>query len=262
MPKLAWGAAGSRFYEAGIDRGVLYVGDLAGVAWNGLTGVDETSSGGDSKPFYIDGIKYLNVPAAEEFEATITAFTYPDEFAHCDGTFQPRPGMFITQQRRQSFGLSYRTKVGNDVTDDLGYKIHLVYNALASPTSRSNKTLGESNDPTDFSWSITTRPPAITAYKPMAHVVIDSRSTDPSILSLVEDVLYGTDTDPARIPAFAELIDIFDTISSLTIVDNGDGTWTATAPFDVIRMLDSTTFAITASTAVFIDDDSYTISST
>ncbi len=214
MPKLTWGAAGSRFYEAGVDRGVLYVGELAGVSWNGLTGVNESSSGGDAKPFYIDGIKYLNTSAAEEFEATITAYTYPDEFAHCDGTYQPRPGMFITQQRRQSFGLSYRTKVGNDLSDDAGYKIHVVYNALASPTARSNKSLGDSSDPTDFSWSITTRPPSTTAYKPTAHLVIDSRSTDPSILSLVEDILYGTDEDPARIPSFTELIEVFDTIFS------------------------------------------------
>lgn len=261
MPRLDWNAAGSRFYEAGVDRGVLYVNDL-GVVWNGLTSVNESSSGGEATPFYLDGVKYLNTTSAEEFEATLTAYTYPDEFGHCDGTYQPRPGLFISQQKRQSFGLSYRTKIGSDLTDDLGYKIHVVYNALASPSERQRKSIGESTDPMDFSWNLTTRPPAISGYKPMAHIAIDSRYTDPDVLVLIENTLYGTDSDAARLPAFSEFIDIFDTISSLTITDNGDGTWTATAPFDIIQMLDSTTFAITAATAIFIDEVSYNISST
>lgn len=262
MPRLDWTSVGSRFYEAGIDRGVLYVSGQIGVPWVGLTSVSENASGGDPRAFYIDGVKYLNISGAEEFGGTITAFTYPAEFGRCDGTLEPRPGLFLTQQRRQSFGLSYRTKVGNDLTDDVGYKIHLVYNALASPSDRENKSLAEGTDPMDFSWSITTRSPILSGYKPTAHVIVDSRYTDPDILSLLEDILYGTETDPPRIPDFAELIAVFDTISSLIITDNGDGTWTAEAPFDVIQMLDSTTFAITATTAAFIDEDSYTISST
>lgn len=261
MARLDWNAAGTRFYEAGVDRGVLYVDGYPGVPWNGLTSVNESPSGGDSKSFYLDGVKYLAVTSPEEFEGTVTAFTYPDEFAQCDGTTQPRSGLYLTHQRRKSFSLSYRTMIGNDQTESLGYKIHIVYNALASPSERSNDTLKEQSDPNDFSWKITCKPPLMNGYRPTSHVVLDTRTTDPSVISAVEDILYGTDTDQARLPSLGDLIATYDTISTLTVIDNGDGTWTATAPFDVIRMLDDETFEITAPTAVFIDADTYTISS-
>lgn len=261
MTKLSWGAVGSHFYEAGVDRGVLYVDGYPGVPWNGLTSVSESPSGGDPKSFYVDGVKYLAVPSPEEFEGTITAFTYPDEFVQCDGDSQPRSGLFLTHQRRKSFCLSYRTLIGNDTSQALGYKLHIIYNALASPSERSNETLKDSTDPTDFSWKITCKPPAMAGYRPTSHIVIDSRNTDPSVLSAVEDILYGTDEDQSRIPTLDEIIAAYDTISTLIVIDNGDGTWTATAPYDVIRMVDDSTFEITAATAVFIDATSYTISS-
>jgi hypothetical protein len=261
MAQLVWNSVGSRFYESGVDRGVLYVDTQPGVAWNGLTSVNETPSGGDATPYYIDGVKYLNMPAGEEFEATITAFTYPDLFSECDGTYQPRSGLYITQQRRKPFGFSYRSMIGSDLTPDHGYKIHMVYNALAEPTERSNSTTTDNNDLNDFSWKITTKPPAMDGYRPTSHVVMDSRFTDPTILSLVEDILYGTDEESARLPNWAELLGVYDSISSLTVVDNGDGTWTATAPFDVIRMTGSDTFEITSSAAEYIDDDTYTLTS-
>lgn len=261
MPKLEWNTSGTRFYEAGVDRGVLYVDGKPGVPWNGLTSVNESPTGGDATPYYIDGVKYLNTPAGEQFEATITAFTYPDLFAECDGTYQPRSGLFITQQRRKSFGFSYRTKIGNDLSGDFAYKIHIVYNALAEPSERSNQTITDESDPADFSWKITTKPPAMPGYRPTSHVVIDSRTTDHVVLELVEDILYGTEEDTARLPSWAELLGVYDAITTLTVVDNGDGTWTATAPFDVIRFTDAETFEITASTAVYIDDDTYTLSS-
>lgn len=261
MSRITWNAPGTRFYEVGVDRGVLYVEGSPGVPWNGLTAVNENTSGGEARPFYLDGVKYLNLSSVEEFEATISAFTYPDEFFQCEGMVQPRSGLFLTHQRRKSFGLTYRTKIGNDQSDDFGYKIHIVYNALAAPSQRSNSTISESVDPTDFTWNITTKAPSNPGYKRTAHVVIDSRHTDPMILGLVEDILYGTEDDLPRLPTISELVDVFDTISSLTVVDNGDGTWTATAPYDVIRMLDSDTFQITSPTANFIDDDTYTISS-
>jgi hypothetical protein len=261
MARLDWNAVGSHFYEAGVDRGVLYVDGYSGVPWNGLTSVTESPSGGDSKSFYIDGVKYLTVSSPEEFEGTITAFTYPDEFAQCNGSVEPRGGLFLTHQRRKTFSLSYRTLIGNDHTESFGYKLHIIYNALASPSERSNETLKDSTNPNDFSWKIACKPPTMEGYKPTSHVVIDSRTTDPSVLSKIEDILYGTDEDSARIPTLDELISVYDTISLLTVIDNGDGTWTATAPFDVIRMLDEETFEITASTAIFIDEDTYTLSS-
>lgn len=261
MARLAWDTPGTHFYEAGVDRGVLYVDGQPGVAWNGLTSVSESAVGGEPKPYYIDGVKYANVPSSEEFEATLTAFTYPDLFLLCEGTVQPRSGLFLTRQRRKSFGLSYRTGIGNDLNDEHGYKLHIVYNALASPSERPNTSRGESVEPIGFSWNITTRPPIMSGYKRTSHVVIDSRSTDPLVLSLIEDILYGTDIETAQLPTFTEVVAAFDTVSTLTIVDNLDGTWTATAPFDVIRMLSDDIFEITSPTAVFIDDDTYTISS-
>jgi hypothetical protein len=226
-----------------------------------LTSVSENSTGGDAKPYYIDGVKYLNLPSPEEFEATLTAFTYPDEFEECDGSHQPRAGLFVTRQQRKSFGLSYRSMIGNDQGKDYAYKIHLIYNALASPSTRDRRTRSESTSLDDFSWKITTCPPAITGYTRTSHFVIDSRYTDPDILALIEDKLYGSETDPSGLPTVDELIAIYDTISGLVVTDNGDGTWTATAPNDVIRMLDDTTFEVTAATAVFLDTDSYTLSS-
>lgn len=262
MTRLSWAAVGERFYEIGVDRGVLYVDNQEGVAWTGLTSVVEHPSGGSPRPFYIDGVKYLNLPSSEEFEATINAFTYPDEFASCDGTARFHRGLFITQQPRKSFGLSYRTKVGNDLAGtDYGYKIHIVYNALAAPSQRANNTISDSTNPSDFSWDITTRPPAMTGYKQTAHVMVDSRSTNPATISAIEDILYGTDSNSARIPTLTELIDVFETYATLTVTDNGDGTFTVAGPVEAIQMLDVTTFRITWPSAVVVDANSYTISS-
>lgn len=261
MTRLAWNVVGSRFYEAGLDRGVLYVDELPGVPWIGLTEVAERSSGGESRPYYLDGVKYLNEVSAEEFEATISAYTYPDEFAQCDGSASARPGLIVTMQRRKKFGLSYRTKVGNDLDGvDYAYKIHLVYNAVAYPSDRGYATLQDTAEPIDFSWDISTQPTTTPGYKPTAHIVIDSRTTAGIVLEAVENILYGTDTTPPRLPSFSELVSIFD-VPTLTVVDNGDGTYTVTGPDSAITMLSSDTFQITWPTVEFIDADSYTISS-
>lgn len=208
MTLLQWDDVGERFYETGVDRGVLYI-ENEGFAWNGLIAVQETSTGGDPKPYYVDGYKYVNVAAAEEFEATIEAFAAPAEFGVCDGTVEIYNGLFVTAQRRRPFGLSYRTKIGTDITPDHGYKIHLVYNALAAPSQRNNQTIKDSAEPTTLSWAITTTPPRLTALKPTAHFVIDSSKTDPEVLSDLEDILYGTvGTDP-DFPTPEELIALF-----------------------------------------------------
>jgi hypothetical protein len=261
VPRLDWNAVGSRTYEVGVDRGVLYVDSQPGVPWNGLTSVNESSSGGEAQAYYIDGVKYLNLSTPEEFQATVTAFTYPDEFGQCDGTAQVRTGLFVTQQRRKSFGLSYRTKIGNDLTPDHGYKIHLIYNALAAPSDRDNATISDSTDPNDFSWAITTRPPAMTGYHRTSHVVIDSRYTDPVTLAAVEDILYGTDVLSASLPSLSELSAIFDTVTTLIVTDNGDGTFTIEGPDSAVEMLDERTFQINWPTAVYLDEISYTVSS-
>lgn len=229
MAQIVWGVTGTRNYEAGVDRGVLFPPNAApGVAWNGLTTVNETPSGGEPTAYYMDGIKYLQLASSEEFNATIEAFSAPPEFGPCDGTANIFAGLFLTQQPRKQFGFSYRTLNGNDVAGtDYGYKIHLVYNALAKPSSRNNQSLGSDVNALALSWDITTVPPALTYAMPTAHLVISSLDSLPLHLQMIETILYGTDSVAPRLPSPTELITIF-AGSSLTITDNGDGTFTAT----------------------------------
>lgn len=213
MTKLLWDMAGSRYYETGLDRGVLFVGNQAGAAWSGLISVSEAPTGGEAKPYYIDGVKYLNIAAAEEFEATINAFSAPIEFAPCDGRALLNNGLFATQQPRSPFNFSYRTKVGNDIDgSDHAYKIHIVYNALAAPTQRNYTTAGDTVEPSSMSWAITTLPPKLTGLKPTSHFAIDTRVSSPAFLSAVEDLLYGTDVDQSRLPTQQELITLANTL--------------------------------------------------
>jgi hypothetical protein len=209
VTRLDWGSASYRFYEVGVDRGVLYV-DGVGVAWNGLVSVTEETTGGEAKPFYIDGVKYSNRASAEEFEATLTAYTYPDEFARCDGSAQVGRGLFVTNQRRKSFGLSYRTRVGNDISADFGYKIHLIYDALAAPSQKANTTMGDELTPLNFSWKLTTRPPALTGRRATSHFIIDSRMASESLMEQLGNILYGTADEPPRLIPVDELVYLFE----------------------------------------------------
>lgn len=207
MARLQWDVDGNRYYESGVDRGVLFVGTDPGVAWSGLISVSESPTGGEARPYYLDGIKYLNLASAEEFEATITAFSAPGEFGPCDGRATLSNGLFATQQPRKPFGLSYRTGIGNDsLAMDAGYKIHIVYNALAAPSERSYETQSEETSPVQLSWGITTLPPKLSGLKPTAHFVIDSRVSSAAFLTAVQDLLYGTDVDLARLPTPQELV--------------------------------------------------------
>lgn len=209
MARLIWGADGERFFEAGVDRGVLYIPGQAGVPWNGLKAVKESPSGGEPQPFYLDGLKYANVSAAEEFAATLDAFSSPRQFAECDGTKQLAAGLFATQQPRKPFGLSYRTTVGNDLSGlSGGHKIHLVYNALAAPSGRDNNSLSNSTDPLDLSWSISTRPPIGLGYKPTAHLVIHTADLSPEVLEAIEDAIYGDDISVPSLPSQSDVIQI------------------------------------------------------
>lgn len=262
MARLVWDKIGDHRYETGVDRGVLYIGVQPGVPWSGLTSVSESPNGGSADPYYLDGVKYLNIPSSEEYEATVEAFTYPDEFAQCDGTASPYTGLFITAQPRKSFGLSYRTLVGNDLeATSHGYKIHIVYNALAEPSNRDFKTLSDNTDTSPFSWKITAKPPAIVGFKPTAHFVIDSRLTDPQTLAALEAILYGDSSNTARLPLPAEILNIFVTTSSFVVVDNGDGSWTATGTNAEIVDNGDGTFVINVPNAVFVDTETYTLSS-
>ena len=264
MARLTWSDIGERYYETGVDRGVLYVNDddTPGVPWNGLVSIKETPTGVTNTPYYFDGIKYLNTSTHEEFQATIDALSSPAEFDFCDGTAYVLNGLYITQQARKTFGLSYRTKVGNDVDGiDHAYKIHLVYNALASPTNKNNQSIGDVATPNIFSWSITTIPTPISGFKPSAHFIIDSTKISAHLLYYFENIIYGSDTTPPRMPTIQEIVALFSDWIDLEIIDNGDGTWTAIGDERIIEMVSSTQFEITSPSAKMIDDESYNISS-
>lgn len=224
MSKLVWDQTGERYYETGVKQGVLYPQATGGtypkgVAWNGLTAVTESPSGAEATALYADDIKYLNLMSAEEFGATIEAYTYPDEFAQCDGSAALATGVSIGQQSRKAFGLCYRTTLGNDVDgNDFGYKLHIIYNALAAPSEKAYATINDSPEAITFSWEVTTTPVNVTGFKPTASITIDSTKVDKTKLTSLEEILYGKDapsnggegTDP-RLPLPNEIAELMKT---------------------------------------------------
>lgn len=214
MAKLSWNDVGERIFEVGVDRAVLYNQSGIGVPWNGLVAVKENPSGGEAEPYYIDGVKYLNVSGLEEFGGSIEAYTYPDEFAPCEGVVEVGDGLFVHQQERESFGLSYRTLVGNDLEGiEFGYKIHLVYGALAEPTSKDNQTVGAEIDPDTFSWDFTTTPVIAVSnvnLAPLSHITIDSTKTSTTVMAMVEAYLYGTANSEPTLMTLQQLFDLFE----------------------------------------------------
>ncbi|MCI8992295.1 MAG: hypothetical protein HFG80_06145 [Eubacterium sp.] len=220
MSKLVWDETGNRFYETGVNQGVLYpIGDNGtypkGVAWSGLTGITESPSGAEANNIYADNIKYLSLMSAEEFGATIEAYMYPDEFKVCDGTAEIAEGVTVGQQARKTFGLSYRTIAGNDTDgDDHGYKLHLIYGAKASPSEKPYQTVNDSPEAISFSWEVTTTPVGITAtdpatgrpFKPTASLTIDSTKVDAAKLKAFEEILYGSESKEASLPLPDEVI--------------------------------------------------------
>lgn len=200
MPRIEWDKTGERLYETGIDHGVLYILDSEtaeyknGVPWNGLTAVTESPSGAEASPIYADNIKYLNLMSAEEFAATIEAYTYPDEFMQCDGSAELVKGATVGQQSRKIFGLCYRTKIGNDVdADEHGYKLHIIYGCQASPSEKPYNTISDSPEAISFSWEVATTPVNVTGMKPTSLLIIDSTKADPTKLADLEKILYGDD---------------------------------------------------------------------
>ena len=214
MTRISWDAVGDRRYETGVDHGVLYIPTNGvygfGVPWNGLTAISESPSGAEASPQYADNIKYLNLVSAEEFGGTIEAFTYPDEFEQCDGTASLATGVTVGQQTRKTFGLSYRTLVGNDVeATDLGYKLHLVYGALAAPSEKSRATVNESPEAVGFSWEFSTTPVDVPGAKPSATLTIDSTKVSSGLITALEAILYGAPGVDPRLPLPAEVAALF-----------------------------------------------------
>ena len=217
MSILTWDKTGERFYETGVQKGVLYPIQTdgkytKGVAWNGLTAVTESPSGAEATALYADDIKYLSLMSNEEFGATIEAYTYPDEFAECDGSASLAEGVMLGQQKRKTFGLCYRTAIGNDVDgSDYGYKLHLIYGCLASPSEKAYATINDSPEAITFSWEVTTTPVTVTGFKPTSQITIDSKKVAADKLKAIEDLLYGTTEKEASLPLPDELATLLTT---------------------------------------------------
>lgn len=218
MSKLVWDQTGERLYETGVKQGVLYPQAAGGtypkgVAWNGLTNITETPSGAEATPLYADDIKYLNLVSAEELGGTIEAYTYPDEFAECDGSAALTDGVYVGQQDRKTFGLCYRTTLGNDVDSNAhGYKLHLIYGALAAPSEKAYATINDSPEAITFSWEFSTTPVNVTGHKPTASITIDSTKVDAEKLAALEKILYGDTEAEARLPLPEEVAQTMATV--------------------------------------------------
>ena len=214
--KLVWDAVGDKRYERGVSKGVLFPTKSdglydVGVAWNGLTNVNESPDGGEATDMWADNIKYGTLRSVENHKGSIEAYTYPDEFAECDGNAEPVPGLRLGQQTRKPFGLSYRTEIGSDSNPELGYKIHLVYGATASPSEKTHETVNDSSDISPISWDYETVPVAVDGYKPVAHLEIDSTKVDPTKLAQLEAKLYGSEAEDPKLPMPAEVISMLTT---------------------------------------------------
>lgn len=217
MTKLVWDQTGERLYETGVKNGVLYPQDDTGaypkgVAWNGLTAITQSPSGAEATPLYADDIKYLNLYSAEEFGATVEAYTYPDEFAECDGSAELAQGVFVGQQARKSFGMAYKTTIGNDIkANKYGYKLHIIYGCMAAPSEKSYATINDSPEAITFSWEVTTTPISVAGFEPTSYIEIDSTKADPEKLAALEAILFGSEDAEARLPLPDEIATLMKT---------------------------------------------------
>jgi len=259
---ISWHQSGDKVYEAGLDRGVLYVEGIDGVAWNGLVSVEEINNN-ESEPVYWDGVKINDLVTLGDFSGRISAYTYPEEFELCEGMVRDQRGVYLTDQPITRFGLSYRTLVGEGNADlTTGYKIHCLYNLTAKPSTITRSTLSLDGVPLNFQWDITAIPEYLEGHRPSAHLIIDSREIDQYLLADIEDILYGDDARNASLPSMRALTSLIRKWDRLIIQDNGDGTWTAIAATEgLIVQVTDTEYMIEADNIVYLDADTYTISS-
>lgn len=257
--RIKWDSVGARTYETGLDRGVLYLNGT-GYAWNGLTGLDENPVDETNVPVYIDTLKVRDIPVVGTYGANLKAYTYPDEFMVCEGV-QEINDVLVDGQPPVMFGLSYRTCVGNDVEGvGYGHRIHVVYNATAIPDTATYQTLSLSPEPTEFGWSISAVPALASGYRPTAHIIFDTRFLSDDMIKELEDVLYGTDTTNPALPPIDYFIGWAQDWGLLTIIDHGDGTWSAIDEGEYISMINADTFQINAPTVVILDSVTYRVS--
>jgi len=263
MTKLRWDQIGTRFYETGIDRGVLYLEDGTVVPWNGITGVEEDLGNDGSTPYYIDGVKYLDSQNTGDYVSTLRAFTYPPEFEEYQGSLSLLEGFMASGQPMKSFGLSYRTLIGNDINGtNLGYKIHLLYNLVAVQDIPAYQSLNDQPQALEFSWRLMAVPEMVEGYRPTAHVIIDSRYINKYLLRDLENILYGSDTIDPSLTSLDDLVKYIQDWDIVEVVDNGDGTWTATGPSELVFYLDDTTFQINGIPVTWLASDTYKIETT
>lgn len=263
MPQLVWDKVGSRVYESGLDKGVLYLPDGTAVPWNGLTSIIEQFDK-ESSPVYYEGMKINDLVVLGDFSASMKAVTYPDEFLELEGLASDRRGMFYADQAPQMFGLCYRTMIGNDLQGEgVGYKLHILYNVTALPSEKTYATISAEPSLVEFEWNITAVPEEVPGFRPTAHIVIDSRNFDPWLIAELEDMLYGTSLSDASLIPMPELISYINAWYRVKIIDHGDGTWTAVSERDgFIKFGIEDYFEIIGVNAVYLDDVTFVLSDT
>ena len=263
MAELVWDKVGDRTYESGLDRGVLYLPDGSAVPWNGLTSIVEDFDI-ESAPIYYDGMKISDLVTLGEFAATMKAITYPDEFGELEHLGELRHGIFVSDQKPQTFGLCYRTQIGNDVDGDVeGYKIHILYNVLAVPSNKTYETLSDKTNPSEFEWKLTAVPEEVPGFRPTAHLILDTRKIDPILLVEIEKILYGSALGIAVLIPMQDLAEYLSSWFRVKIVVNNDGTWTAISKFDgFIEMGLDGFFSIVHVNVVYLNDTTFIIADT
>lgn len=262
MTRISWNAPGDRFFDAGLDRGVLYPKNGKPVPWNGLTGVEETGAEG-AAVYYIDGRPFLYLPKPKEYEATLKAYTYPDEFSKVMGIVEVADGMYLDSQLGDSFDLSYRTLIGDGAQGvERGYKIHLVYNAVVAPQSLAYETISTSINPVEFNWQIQAVPTRVEGFRPTAHIIIDTRHMADAKIAELEALIYGDDVTEAEMPNPQVIFDLLHYGESIIITDNGDGTWNAEGSYANVYMVAPGVFRIDNVDAIDHGDGTFDITTT
>lgn len=262
FPRIVWGSPTERYYQTGVDRGVLYPRNGSAVPWNGLTGINE-SSNTSSSILYRDGRIYLADVDPGDFEGSLTAFMWPDEFSVCMGFPEATDGLYVDNQKPKRFGLSYRTLIGSGEAGDMfGYQIHLLYNLMAQPGDRSRKTMTNTPAIMDFNFGLVATPVALPGFRPSAHYILDTRHLDKTTLAQLEDILYGSPTNEARMPTPTELFDLMNFGSSITFIDHGDGTWTARGAYANVHMTGPDTWEILNVNGTDHGDGTFTLEDT
>jgi hypothetical protein len=263
MPAIVWDKPAERFYEIGLDHGVLYLNDGSGVPWNGLVSVNQ-SPDIESESAYYDGMKFINLISPGDFSGSMTAITYPDQFLEFEGLTQIAYGAYAANQQPKTFDLSYRTHIGNSVGGEpTDYKIHILYNVTAIPSTKNYETIGETPNVTEFSWDISAIPQEFPGIRPTAHIILDSRFVEPTLLAEIELQLYGGETADPRLPSFNALMTRLSNFFTIEIIDNKDGTWTAFSNFDAYIVMDTDDqFTLPNVDVVYIDANTYVVSDT